>query len=398
MTRMDEVLSQTLRSLTLQSSLVVLLRMLYRMVLDYCVLPPFGDFEDVVVFTKDQLIALIERSDADTTLAEIPQQIAQGIFKPVLLFSPASAPDDLLPNSGFSESEELQVLVVEEEGASIVSLKEALRPRLPDFPEWWEAPIPFAMYANGKLYINQTATLMFGSDLKRLPVRELPERDEFLVRLEGRQTPCSLTFRRLEDSIFVLEDCTSDIELAADIAWWAAVGKAWTAVLDREKRGYRRCAEGEDLKDWEAENRVFPCEWEGELLGYFCVEKTEAEKAAAPQKTAAPESKKKEKSLPRKKSVSESEKKAVKRTSASRAASSAVKAANAKENDTLKALGPQAMGLLVPGNRFSAEKDDAGETGMNVGSNGEDGADSPRRDGRRPEKNARKVRKVSLND
>ena len=48
-----------LHTLTLRSSLVMLLRTLYRMGLNYCVLPPTGDYAYVIVFTKDQLVSLI---------------------------------------------------------------------------------------------------------------------------------------------------------------------------------------------------------------------------------------------------------------------------------------------------------------------------------------------------
>ncbi|MDR1621521.1 MAG: hypothetical protein LBS00_04015, partial [Synergistaceae bacterium] len=336
--------AQELKALTTRSSLAVLLRTLYRMGLDYCVLPPADGFADVIVFTKDQLVSLIERNSSETAIFDISKRVAQGVFKPVAIFKSDASSSNFVSKGGFADPERLQVLVVDEEGANVSSLKEALIPRSPNFPEWWEAPIPFAMCGRGKVHINRTAMLMFGPDLKRLTTDDLPDKNEFLVTLEGRQSPCTVTFRRLEGDIFMLDDCTSDALVAADIAWWAAVGKAWAAALDEEKRPHRRCG------DMEAENlradsgyTVFPCEWEGELLGYFCVAKKTEKKTE--KKIEEKIEEKAEKKEPRSRSAASAKKSAVRQTR------------DSAENETLKALGPQTMGLLVPGVRFSSEEE-----------------------------------------
>ena len=341
-----------LKSLTIRSSLGMLLRTLYRMGLNYCVLPPVGDYAYVVVFTKEQLVSLIERSSSEAFIAEIPKRVIQGLFKPVAIFKSDSSSSDFVSKGGFADPERLQVLVIEEDGAKVSSLKEALAPRVPDFPAWWEAPVPFAMCGYGKLHVNHTAMLMFGPNLKRMAVCDIPDKNEFLVTLEGGQSLCSVTFRRLEGDIFVLEDSTSDITAAEDVAWWAAIGKAWVATLDSEKRTYRRCGEEEALSSDE-NTLVLPCEWEGELLGYLCVEnkskaKTETKaggsRKARSKKTQTPEAKT---SAPRprgrpRKNKKNTTKKEPKKKSAS------------NENDTLNILGPQTLGLLAPGISFRA--------------------------------------------
>ncbi|MDR1977614.1 MAG: hypothetical protein LBQ42_02660 [Synergistaceae bacterium] len=364
--------SQELKSLTTKSSLAVLLRALYRMGLDYCVLPPSDGFADIIVFTKDQLVSLIERNSSETSIFDISKRVAQGIFKPVAIFKSDASSSNFVSKGGFAEPERLQVLVVDDEGANVSSLKEALIPRAPDFPEWWEAPVPFAMCGRGKVHINRTAMLMFGPDLKRLATSDLPDKNEFLVTLEGRQSPCTVTFRRLEGDIFMLDDCTSDMAAAADIAWWAAVGKAWTATLDEEKRAYCRCDEME-TESLRADNMILPCRWEGELLGYFCVAKKTAKKVPRSRAITAissePPQNPDETDAKRTKKTKEIEKKrgdALKETRPSSPKDS-------EENETLQALGPQTMGLLVPGTRFSAEEEDIEEI------EGEVSADKPNR-------------------
>ena len=356
-----------LKSLTPRSSLVMLMRTLYRMGLNYCVLPPSGEYAYVIVFTKEQLVSLIERSssDSDPFIAEIPRRVAQGLFKPVAIFKSDSSSSDFVSSVGFAEPERLQVLVIEEDGAKVSSLKEALAPRVPDLPEWWEAPVPFAMCGYGKLHVNHTAMLMFGSDLKRIPIGDIPDKNEFLVTLEGGESRCSVTFRRLEGDIFVLEDSTSDITAAEEVAWWAAVGKAWASTLDQEKLSYRRCGEEEAERLRSEKTLVFPCEWGGELLGYFCVtDKPEVKadsKAKAKTKVDSKTDAKPDRSRRTRPKKTESPEAAAQVSAAGprRAPKKPDKKTAKPENDdTLNILGPQTLGLLAPGAQFPAIEPD----------------------------------------
>ncbi|MDR2179163.1 MAG: hypothetical protein LBP21_02530 [Synergistaceae bacterium] len=354
--------AQELKALTTRSSLTVLLRAFYRMGLDYCVLPPSDGFGDIIVFTKDQLVSLIERN-SEASILDISRRVAQGLFKPVAIFKSDASSSDFVSKGGFADPEKLQVLVVDEEGASVSSLKEALIPRTPNFPEWWEAPIPFALFERGKTYINRTAMLMFGPDLKRIATDDLPDKNEFLVTLEGKGSPCTVTFRRLEGTIFMLDDCTSDAAAAADIAWWAAVGKAWSTELDAEKRVHRRCGK-EEAESLRANHIVLTCEWEGELLGYFCVEKTARKIRRSPATLAKDQTKTgiKEKGKEKEKTGEKETRRSSSQSSPKSSSQSSSKSSsqpssekNSGEdtedqgNETLRVLGPQAMGLLAPG-------------------------------------------------
>jgi hypothetical protein len=352
--------NQTLKTLTTRSNFAVLLRSLYRLGLDYCVLPPGEDFRGTIIFTKDQLVSLIERGSPETAITDIPKRVAQGLFKPVAILESDSsdfldcssgefASGQFASKGGFEDLDELQVLVVDDAGAVVSplkNLKKALTPKAPSFPAWWEAPVPFAMRGKGVLHVNNTAMLMFGADLKRLAAGDFPDKEEFLVTLEGKPNSCAVTFRRLEEDIFMLDDCTSDVAAAADITWWAAVGKAWAATLDQENLAYRRCGESEaealraegekGEKGEKGAKTVLPCKWEGELLGYLCIEK------------------KPEKKAPRKKKKAAEMKKWSRHKPASlQSASEASEAKNAPPaNAPLAVLGPQAMGFLAPGAGF----------------------------------------------
>jgi hypothetical protein len=351
--------NQALKALTVKSSFAVLLRTLYRIGLDYCVLPPEEKFKNIIVFTKEQLVSLIERGSPETAISDIPQRVAQGLFKPVAILKTNSPPNDFISDfiskGDFEDLERLRVLVIDDAGATVSSLKEALTPKGPSFPEWWEAPVPLALWEEETLHVNRTGVLMFGSDLKRLA--GLPDKDEFLVTLEGKPNPCTVNFRRLEGNIFMLDDCTSDVAAAADIAWWAAVGKAWAATLDRKNLAYRRCTEEEaKVLRAEDENTVLLCEWEGEVLGYLCLEQKNAKKAAPKVSKKKPKKGKNPRSgfagdrsgFARDKEEKEGAAEAE-RQSHNDAPPKSLPEAETSANALLTALGPQAMGFLAPG-------------------------------------------------
>ena len=325
---MNDSPEELLLSLSPGSTLLVLLRTLYRLLLDYGALWPDGS-EQAFVFHKDQLVALIERGQSEALVRDLPRLADEGLIRPV-------GPGE--------EGEGAQALLVERRGARVLPLAEAAAPWEPKFPEWWEAPLPFALCARGRMRINRTAALMFGTDLERLSVADLPEKDEFIVDLEGRDPPCFLAFRRLEPDIFILEDCTGDLMEAQDISWWAGLGRAWVASIEKEGRTWRR---EEDALPEGFAGQAWPCEWEGRFLGWLCVEGPAASDGGEPD--APPP-------IPRKKP---------------RARRSPPK----REDEVLKAIGPQTMGLLAPGRVLD-------EPGEGSGSSGE-GQPAARRAGER---------------
>ena len=292
---MNDSPEELLLSLSPGSTLLVLLRTLYRLLLDYGALWPDGS-EQAFVFHKDQLVALIERGQSEALVRDLPRLADEGLIRPV-------GPGE--------EGEGAQALLVERRGARVLPLAEAVAPWEPKFPEWWEAPLPFALCARGRMRINRTAALMFGTDLERLSVADLPEKDEFIVDLEGRDPPCFLAFRRLEPDIFILEDCTGDLMEAQDISWWA-----------------------------------WPCDWEGRFLGWLCVEGPAASDGGEPDAPPIPRKKPRARRSPPK-----------------------------REDEVLKAIGPQTMGLLAPGRVLD-------EPGEGSGSSGE-GQPAARRAGER---------------
>ncbi|GHS97834.1 hypothetical protein AGMMS50276_18560 [Synergistales bacterium] len=318
---MNSPRERALKSLTPRSSLTMLLRAFYQAMVDYCAILPLGDSssESLILFNKDQLVTLIERDSEDSLVADIPRLIEEGMFKPGV-----TQYRDIAERG-------LPVIFIEEDGAVLTTLKEAQSSYSPKFPAWWEAPVPFLLRKAGKLYSNEAAKALLGDDESRLS-RSFPrdDKEEFLVELTKDKDSRSFVFRRLDGEVFIIEECDSDE--ANDIVWWAATGRAWIASLAKDGRVCRRFEKreietllAEELGALVSENSLFPCEWGGERLGYLCVENKKPlkeapkeKKRAQPLRRAAP--KKKDDSL-----------------------------RDSKENETLRILGPQAMGLLAPG-------------------------------------------------
>ena len=303
-----------LDSLNSNSPLLMVLRALYSLRLEVGVLlRESARTPGPLVFSKDHLAFLIERAAPETPAKDLDKLAGQGLFRPLEV----------------EDGDRTEALVLEGRGAWVAPLEEAMLPREPDYPDWWEAPLPFVLRDRGRVHANRTAQRMFGPDLERLSAPDFPDRDEFLVELEGRETPYFLTFRRLEPDVFILEDSTGDLLEAQELSWWAAVGKAWTNLLDEEGRHWRRA----DSPN--AGEKGYPCEWKGRFWGFLCVaEKSEAVRRDAPK--------------PR-----------PDHTSSRKRRKNARREPPKREDKVLKAIGPQTMGLLTAGQIFEGPGDAA---------------------------------------
>ena len=241
-----------LSSLTPDSTLSYFLRTVYETAAEYAVYIP--EIGDAIVMSKGQLISIVGRNCADAMIKRLPQLIERNIFKPI-------NPDEI------EYPEQSSALYVKNTGAFLGTLEFALYPDEPQYPEWWNAPVPFAMASRGILKLNETAIKMFGTGLEQLNAQELPERDEFIVRLEGLNGTRFIAFRKLKPGIFTIDDCTEDLTDAQDITWWAAVGRAWVREIEAKGGTWQRLeTPPEGKKTFRA------CEWNGQIQGYINVE------------------------------------------------------------------------------------------------------------------------------
>lgn len=306
-----------LSSLTPDSTLLYFLRTLFGSAAEYAVYIP--DSGDVIVLNKGQLVFLVERGCADAMIKTLPQLASRNIIHPV-------KPEEL------EYPEEIRALYVENTGAFISSLEIALYPDEPQYPEWWNAPVPFALSSRGVLRLNDTAVKMFGSGLERMNAKELPERDEFIVRLDGLNGTRFIAFRKLKPGIFTIDDCTEDLNDAQDITWWAAVGQAWVKEIESAGGKWERLNNPPEGKS----KSFRACEWNGQLQGYININMPKRKKAAH-KKIESPESE------------LELESKSEIKPEIKQEEIQPEEVMTRRPDDVVSSIGPQAMALLAAG-------------------------------------------------
>ena len=175
------------------------------------------------------------------------------------------------------------------------------------------------------LRLNATALNMFGAGLEKMNAYELPERDEFIVRLDGLNGTRFIAFRKLKPGIFTIDDCTEDLTDAQDITWWAAVGQTWVKEIEAQGGKWQRLNEPPEGK-----GKAFrACEWQGQIQGYLNIEMPSRKKKAAVNSQAEPQ----ENAQPQPQNITppESEPSLI------------------SSDDVISNIGPQAMALLASG-------------------------------------------------
>jgi hypothetical protein len=252
----DNILS----TLSLASSRGDVLRALFFLSLEHCVLRSI-ERESMIAFSKDQLVALLDRGVTEDRIENIFDLVEKRLFRPLTFSSPES-----LGHTKF--------LVLTEEGSSTESADKAFAPMETNFPEWWSVPLPLAQLGKKKLVLNHFALKNpLARSILSIPAASLPnEKVEFIVNLQVKGTEHSIMFRSLGSRVYLLDDVTRDMATAGDIAWWASVGKAVSLYLAGKERQYWRSESG-DNSDLALAEESLPCMWEGKLLGYFCIGK-----------------------------------------------------------------------------------------------------------------------------
>lgn len=292
------------------------LRTLFGAAVEYAVYIP--EAGDVIVLNKGQLVFLVERGCAEAMIKTLPQLVRRNIVQPV-------DPETI------DYPQEVRALCVSATSSFMGTLETALYPDEPQFPEWWDAPVPFVLSSRGVMRLNDTALEMFGSGLERMNAYELPDREEFIVRLDGLNGTRFIAFRKLRPGIFTVDDCTEDLTDAQDITWWAAVGQTWVKEIEAQGGKWQRLSEQPE------KGRAFrACEWQGELQGYLCIDMPKKRQAA--KKPEPPEQKQEEPKveLPKEEKPEEGVR-------------------MRDPDDVIGSIGPQAMALLASGQSRGSE-------------------------------------------
>ncbi len=252
-----------LETLSGDSTITYFLRAMYGLMVDYGVFIAPSLSEKMVVVSKSQLAFLIERGFSEALVKNLPELALRRMFEPL------NAED-------FDFPEDIKTLFIETTGTFLTNMARALNPYEPQVPEWWDAPVSFAICSRGILRLNPTAIQKFGKGLEKLNAKNLPSRrDEFIVRVEGPERSNFIAFKKLRPSIFSLEDCTEDLTEAQDITWWASVGKACIKEIESNGGKWKRSNSLPDSKNENKNQKILPCEWNNQSQGFLIIEENE---------------------------------------------------------------------------------------------------------------------------
>jgi len=249
--------SDILNTLCFNSTLGEIIRVLYFIALDYCVLRSV-DREKLIGISKDQLIALLERGYSESKVDDVFALAEEKAFKPLKLEELAI------------ELAGVDVLVISEEYGEVMKFAEASVNIGPEYPSWWKVPLPLAILRKKKIVINETASnLPISKPLMNIKIESLPlEQNEFFVSLKENKKTHSVLFKLLDKRVYLIDDVTQDVETASDILWWASVGKAFASKVESE--GQVMVKEGEEEDALEIEEKI-TCDWDGKNIGTLCI-------------------------------------------------------------------------------------------------------------------------------
>ncbi len=204
---------------------------------------------------KDQLVALLEQGRESVTLSELQsaelrdplsakmqmEEIPQNM--PLLLFAQGE-----LSRTTFEEYREQKIM---ETTARL--------------PEWWDVPLPLLYVRDDSLSLNSAALALIPGGAKAIAGQVDKLLSERLITLREKKMDRTLTLTPLSDEVFFLEDISGDFEMAEDLVWWAAVGRAFVRRMEGNGLAVCRLSPYENAPENAAE--IIPCSWEGELMG-----------------------------------------------------------------------------------------------------------------------------------
>jgi|LSQX01.1.fsa_nt_gb hypothetical protein len=228
-----------------------LLRSLYRHGIEFCLL--FSPGEGHPVFSKDQIISVLEKGEGERSVSELTE-----------LCSSFSTLEDILERNILGKQTEL--LVVKDTDLRILPVSSLSSLSLEDtgkgVPLWWDAPVPFVSWAKGRFSANRSAAaLLGGAAVSR------GQGSEFLCEL--KENKCFL-FREIHPSVFLVDDVSQDMVNAKEMAWWAAVGKAFVSRLRCKGISVEKIDDSRESSHDNSDD-ILACVWDEEILGYLKV-------------------------------------------------------------------------------------------------------------------------------
>ncbi|MDR3354514.1 MAG: hypothetical protein LBO21_05705 [Synergistaceae bacterium] len=263
---LNSALGEKNEMLSLSSTPKEMLRALYFYGVDHLIL---NLNRRELLLHKDQLIALLEHGGADSTISELTsrtageQMSARGEIEevpqntPLLLFSQTR-------RDGGGPKLELVKITFRE------YRERKIRENTIVLPEWWSIPLPILHVTEDSIFLNDKAQGLVPGGAMSLASQMDRIRDDRIVTLSGDEGDRTFSLFALTDDSYLIEDISGDFEMAEDLVWWAAVGRALVRRMEDEGLTVKRLSSYEKPPEDAAE--VIQCSWDGEVLGSLVVD------------------------------------------------------------------------------------------------------------------------------
>jgi hypothetical protein len=238
------------------------LRALYFYGADYILLK-MGHSEKLV--HKEQMISLMELGHERTTVGEmsvmtlsepaaartrvedVPPDTALLMF-----FRKGEGPEGALSMTSFGEYRERKI----KEAETV-------------YPEWWEAPLPLLYMDDERVALNGAAGAKIPCEAKELAAQADKMKRDGMITVKNKKRELTFSLHSLEENVYLIEDVSGDFEMAEELLWWAAVGKAFVRRVEENGAVVRRVSPLEAPPASAAE--VLPCFWDNEPLGSVAI-------------------------------------------------------------------------------------------------------------------------------
>ena len=248
--------------LSISSNVREVLRALYFYGPDYIVMK-MGGRERLV--HKEQLVSLLELGKSSSTIEDI---MKASLNEPI---SARMQLEDIPQNTlllvfvqkGNGKAGDLSRMTFEE------YRENAIKESVLSFPDWWGIPLPLLFIDKERVVFNEQGVRLMPCDAAVLAKQATKILRDKMITIREKKLEKTFSLRPLGENIYLIEDISGDFEMAEDLIWWAAAGKAFYRRLEENGAVIRRLSPFEEASPNFAE--IIPCSWEGELIGSIAI-------------------------------------------------------------------------------------------------------------------------------
>ncbi|MDR1886230.1 MAG: hypothetical protein LBQ56_08125 [Synergistaceae bacterium] len=217
---------------------------------------------------KDQLIALLEQDREGSTVEELVsvapsdqmparvqiEDIPQST--PLLIYSQAKG-------DGGPPRYELTKITFRE------YRERKIRENTIVLPDWWSIPLPILHMNDEAIFLNDRALELVPGGARSLASQMDRIREDRIITLKEEDRDRTFSLFALTEDSYLLEDISGDFEMAEDLVWWAAIGRALMRRIEDNGLIVKRLSPYEKPPEGIAE--VIQCSWEGEVMGRLAI-------------------------------------------------------------------------------------------------------------------------------